>query len=126
MTDPINTLGKKYISVDQDAKFEKGDIINFVLVDYDAEMKDISSNNLIGLVNKVEDRYITIFFSMEPVEDGKVSHLNLNMEIVVKMNGYSKTSIATETGVATVNLPLADVVNSQKSIIIKSMFEREK
>lgn len=60
----INTIGLKHIEINKDTKFQEGDIITFVIANNDIELKDLSKVGLVGLISKVEDRYITIKFSM--------------------------------------------------------------
>jgi hypothetical protein len=125
MSEPIDKISTKYVAVNKDTKFEKGDFITFTFIGPGDEVKDLSTDDLMGLVDRVEDRYVTIIFSHEPIKNGVVSILNLNRRMVVKMNGYSSTSILSKEGVTLAELPLADVVNMAPSIIIKNMMERK-
>jgi hypothetical protein len=126
MTEPIDIINCKYVGVDKNQEFQNGDIITFVFSDANAEMKDITENNLIGRVDRVEGRYVTLIFSHEIVKNGEVNNISLNRQMVVKMNGYARVSLMGLSGVTPMDLPLADVVNMPPSIIIKNMVERNK
>ncbi len=126
MTEPIDKINTKYVAVTKDQQFEKGDIITFVFIGSDDQLKNVSQNNLMGLVDRVEGRYVSLIFSHTPVKDGVIAHMSLDTRMTVKMNGYSKMSLLGENGVLDVELPLADVVNHDPSIIIKNMLERVK
>ena len=122
MTDP--TPIADFVVVDKDHKFIRGDVVTFVFINPEAKMTDITPNSLVGLVDRVEDRYITLRYSLEPTIPGKLVMVNLNRSMVVKMNGYSRVSSMGMDGVNMMDLPLADVVNIDTSIIIKSMKKR--
>jgi hypothetical protein len=116
----------KYIDVNKDTQFEKGDFVTFVFINPEAQMEDINKNSKVALVNRVEGRYIGLSFSEEPLKNGEVAFMHLNQSMTVRMNGYSTVSSIGMDGVIVWELPLADVVNMQASIVIKSMMERNK
>ena len=124
--DPINKIGVNYVGVDKDTVLEKGDIITFVFVADGSEMENITGNNLMGLIDRVEDRYVTISFSHTPIKDGEISYVSLDRIMVVKMNGHARVSWVGPNGVTASQLPLADVVNQSPSVVVKNMMERKK
>ena len=121
----IDLTKRKHTAVTKDQQFEAGDVVTFVFLNANDEIKDMNINNLLGLIHKVEGRYVTMSFSQEPIVNGEIRLLKMDRSMVVKMNGYSKVSLVGENGVTTMEIPLADVLNIGVSIIFKNMLERE-
>ncbi len=122
----FNAIGRNYVVVDEKTEFIVGDIVTFIVSKDGEEPRDIEGNNLIGMIKKIEDRYITLLFSIDPVVNGVVKYIYMDRWMVVKRNGYATVSSLGKDGVLTARIPLLDVVNMPSFIVIKNMMERQK
>jgi hypothetical protein len=83
MADTIDTIGSNSLTPDKDFKFEERDVINFVFVNQDDTPKNITAN-LVGFIDKIEGRYFTVTYSMDPIKPGEVKYMGLDRIMVVK------------------------------------------
>ena len=127
MTEPVDFTGAKYVSCTKDQVFEIGDIIVFIFTKDGSETADLNSpTNLMARVENVEGRYITLRFTITPLKDGEQNEVFLDRNMTVKINGCAGISLVGPEGVSRVMVPIADVVNSEPYIIIKTMVERKR
>ena len=88
-------------------------------------MKELNQASLLGLIERVEDRYVTLAYSLVPIKNGEVDFKSLDRRTVIKMNGYARMSLIGPEGVTQVEAPIADIVNVYTPyLVIKYMLER--
>lgn len=105
----------------KDYQFEVGNIIKFIFLDKEDKFSGDINNSFIGIVVRLEGRYLTIDFATKQALSNEVTYVRPDRSMTVKLNGYSKFSIVSNTGVTEHDMPLADIVNIGQSIIIKNV-----